>query len=187
MGTERLLTERSRYTGDTDNIETAKSLATYCGPCLLAPQTVAAGGPYYTCTIDMRGYEKALFCILGGAAGDRDATLVVEVLQATAPAVVAGTIATGGKSITGTGHATGKYISESPLGNYSYGGWYYYNANRKWLIEVDVEEMDVDNGFRYLQVTYTVAGGTWLLAMEAERSLASYEPCAQTYADQVIT
>ncbi len=132
----------------------------------------------------MKGYEKALICVLGGAAGDRDATLVLEVLQATAPAVVAGTIATGGKSLAGISGA--KYISDSVYGNYSYGGWYYYNANRKWLLEVDVEEMDVDGGFRYLQVTYTVAGGTWLLAMEAERSLASYEPCPQTHADQVI-
>jgi hypothetical protein len=185
MGTERKLTERSRYTADADTIETGPlTPLAYCGPCLLAPQTVAAGGPYYTCTIDMKGYEKALFCILGGAAGDRDATLTLDILQATAAQTVGNTIATGAKVLAGL--AGTKQISDAAGGNYSYGGWYYYNANRKWLLEVDVEEMDVDAGFRYLQVRFTVAGGTWLLAMEAERSLASYEPCPQTNADQVV-
>jgi hypothetical protein len=185
MGTERKLTERSRYTADFDTVQTGPlTPLAYAGPCLLPPQVVAAGGPYYTTTIDMQGYEKALFCILGGAGGDRDVTLAVEVLQATAAQGVGNTIATGAKALAGLGGA--KVISDSGTGNYSYGGWYYYNMNRKWLIEVDVEEMDVDAGFRYLQVAFTVAGGTWLLAMEAERSLAGWEACAQTNADQVV-
>jgi len=183
VGAERKLIERSRYTADYDTVESDPGIGLRAGPCLLAPQTVAAGGPYYTTTIDMQGYEKALFCILSGAAGDRDATLVVEVLQCTAASATPA-IATGAKSLAGLLGA--KEISDAAGGDYSYAGWYYYDMNRKWLIEVDVEEMDVDGLFRYLQVTFTVAGGTWLLAMEAERSLASYEPCPQTYADDVV-
>jgi len=183
MGTERKLTERSRYTGDYDTETTGGPAGQQIGPCLLAPQEVAVGGPYYTPTIDMRGYEKALFCILGGAAGGQEATLTLDILQCTAASATEA-IGTGAKVLAGS--AGSKYISDSAMGNYSYSGYYYYNMNRKWLIEVDVEEMDVDNLFRYLQIRYTVGGKSWLLAMEGERSLASYEPCAQTYADQVI-
>jgi len=186
MGTERLLTERSRYTGDYDDTPVAQVANLHIGPCLVSPQAVAVGGPYYTATVDMRGYEKALICILGGASGDMGDSLYVEVLQcATASGLEA--MVVGAKAITGIGHAVGKIISDSALGSYSYSGYYYYNMNRKWLIEVDVEEMDVDAGFRYLQVSYTVTGHPWLLAMEAERSLASYEPCPQTFVDQVVT
>ena len=185
MGAERKLTERSRYTGDFDTIETGPlTPLAYVGPCLLAPQAVAAGGPYYTPTVDMRGYEKCLICVLGGAGGDRDVTLTLDILQATAAQGVGNTIATGAKVLAGISGT--KEISDAAGGDYSYGGWYYYNMNRKWLLEVDVEEMDVDAGFRYLQVRFTVAGGSWLLAMEAERSLASYEACPQTFADEVV-
>jgi len=183
MGTERKLTERSRYTGDYDDTPAAAFAGTPIGPCLLAPVSVPVGGPYYTTTVDMQGYEKALFCILGGLSGDMGDTLAVSVLQCTAPAITP-VIGAGAKALAGLSGA--KLITDSGTGNYSYSGYYYYNMNRKWLLEVDVEEMDVDAGFRYLQVSYTVAGHAWMLAMEAERSLASYEPCPQTYADEVV-
>ena len=189
MGTERRLTERSRYTGDYDDTPAAQFAGLNVGPCLLAPQQVAVGGPYYTATVDMRGYEKALFCILGGAAEMTDAGLWVEVLQCTGPSGVE-TAGLGAKSIIDPVTLLGKVLQDDATvaGGYygSYSGYYYYGANRKWLIEVDVEEMDVDNLFRYLQVTYQVRTHAWLLAMEAERSLASYEPCPQTFVDEVI-
>ena len=183
MGTERKLTERSRYTADYDDTPAAAFAGAAIGPCLLAPVAVPVGGPFYTTAVDMQGYEKALICILGGVSGGMGDTLTVEVLQCTAP-VATPVIGANAKALAGLAGA--KTITESALGPYSYSDYYYYGMNRKWLIEVDVEEMDVDNGFRWLQVAYTVAGNPWFLAMEAERSLASYEPCPQTFADEVV-
>ena len=191
MGTERKLTERSRYTADYDTESTAGPAAQQIGPCLLAPQQIPVGGPYYTTVVDVRNYEKALFCILGGAAIGNTAGLWVEVLQCTAPNVLdpdGEGIGVGAKSLAGLSGV--KKIQDDATiasGYYgSYSGYYYYNMNRKWLIEVDVEEMDVDAGFRYLQVRYEVRTNAWMLAMEVERSLASWEPCPQTNVDEVV-
>lgn len=197
MGAERKMTERDRYTGDYDSVE-APGAAPGIGPCILAPQLLtAAGSPYYTPTVDMGAgvagdltgvYEKCLFDILGGAADMQDTTLAIRVLQSdTAQPLQA--IAVNAKVLAGAAGA--KFISDSALGDYSYGGYYYYKMNRKWLIEVDVEEMDVNNGFRYLQLEFTVAtggggAGEWLLAAEAIRSMASHEATPQTHADQVV-
>lgn len=171
---ERQIYERDRHDADA-------------AACLLAPHQAAAG-TLYTTTIDMAGFDKVLFCILGGVAGDAGATLAVQVGQATAavtnptPPIAA---ATGFKALAGSLGA--KVISDSGTGNYSYAGSYYYGANRKWLIHISTEEMDVDNGFRYLQVQYTIsAGDTWYLAMEAVRSIAGYEPVATTNITQVV-
>ena len=178
MGTERKIYERDRH--DTDS-----------SACLVAPRTVAAG-TWYTPTVDMAGFDRCLICILGGESSDQGATLAVQVQQATA-AVAAPTppdptppaAATGLKALAGAAGA--KVISDSGTGNYSYAGYYYYYMDRKWLIHVKSEEMDVDNGFRYLQVVYTVsAGDSWNLAMEAVRSTASYEPVATTNITQVV-
>jgi len=182
MGTEREMVERDRYTSDYDTIEQGGQ----AGPCLLAP-TAVAGGVHFTQTIDMQGYEKVVFDICGGrATGNLNTTLAVVVLQSDTPQPLAA-IAANAKTLAGLYGS--KYISDSVLGNYSYVGYYgyYYGMNRKWLIEVDVEEMDVDNMFRYLQLMYTVSGqDTWLLSIEAIRSEASYEPCPQTGADEVV-
>jgi len=190
MGTERKLTERSRYTADYDTETTGGPANQQIGPCLLPPQEVAVGGPYYTTTIDMgqgatsaNAFEKALICVLGGAAGGQEGTLTLDILQCTGPAATP-VIGAGAKVLAGL--AGTKAITDSAMGSYSYSGYYYYNMNRKWLLEIDVEEMDVDAGFRYLQVRYTIAGKSWFLAMEAERSLAHYEACAQTNIDQVV-
>jgi len=179
------MTERDRYTGDYDTVE-APGAAPGVGPCLLPP-TALAVGTHYTVTVDMRGYEKCLFDILGGVADMEDCSLAIRVLQCTGASNTMA-IAAGAKALAGI--AGSKYIDDSPLGDYSYSGYYYYKMNRKWLIEVDVEEMDVDNLFRYLQLEIIVGTqGTcseWVLAAEAIRSLASYEPCPQTYADDVV-
>lgn len=174
MGVERKIYERDRH--DADAVA-----------CLLAPQQVAAG-TYYTTTVDMQGVDRCLICILGGAANDAGATLAVEVQQATGavinptPPVAA---AAGLKALAGVAGAA--VITDSGTGNYSYAGSYYYGLNRKWLLHVKAEEMDVDNGFRYLQVVFTVsAGDTWYLAMEAIRSSLSYEPAALTNITQVV-
>jgi len=182
------MTERDRYTGDYDTVESEPEPPV--GPCLLAPQTLAVG-VHYTPTVDMQGYEKCLFDILGGAADHQDCSLEIVVLQSTTP-VATQAAAPDAKVLAGL--AGSKYISEEEWAalehDYAYSGYYYYKMNRKWLIEVDVEEMDVDNLFRYLQLAITVGSeGTctgWMLAAEAIRSLASYEPCPQTHADQVV-
>jgi len=178
------MTERDRYTGDYDGVE-APGAAPAAGPCLLPPINLTAG-TLYTATVDMRGYEKCLFDILGGAANDAGATLAIRVLQSITAALVPGAAATASaKNLAGL--ASSKYISDAAGGDYSYAGYYFYKMNRKWLIEVDVEEMDVDNLFRYLQLEIIVStADEWMLAIEAIRSLASYEPCPQTYADQVV-
>jgi hypothetical protein len=173
------MTERDRYTSDYDTIDAGGAT----GPCLVPPRSVA-GGTYFTPTIDMRGYEKVVFDIASGVANAADTTLAVTVLQSDTPQPLAA-IAANAKVLAGTYGS--KYISDSALGNYSYAGYYYYSMNRKHLIEVDVEEMDVDNMFRYLQLMYTVsAQDTWMLSIEAIRSEASYEPCPQTGADEVV-
>ena len=184
MGVERKMTERDRYTADYDGVE-APGAPPAAGPCLLPPINLPAG-TLYTPTVDMQGYEKCLFDILGGAANVQDATLAIRVLQSTTPALVPGAAATASAKVL-AGIAGSKFIGDSAFGDYSYAGYYYYKMNRKWLIEVDVEEMDVDNRFRYLQLEITVSvGDEWMLAIEAIRSLASYEPCPQTYADEVV-
>jgi len=183
VGTERKMTERDRYTADYDTVET-DGPAPEAGPCLLPPINLVAG-TYYTPTVDMQGYEKCLFDILGGAALDAGSTLAITVLQSTTP-VATYTQAASAKVLAGL--AGSKFIADDGSGgDYSYSGYYFYKMNRKWLIEVDVEEMDVDNLFRYLQLEIIVSSGDeWMLAIEAIRSVASYEPCPQTYADQVV-
>jgi len=167
---ENSLIERDRHDGDAV-------------ACLVAPQTVAAG-TFTTPTIFMGGrvaaprgggYDRALFYIQGGAANDATATLDAVVHQCTQAAdagadakVLAGLY--GSKAITqvtsGAGFAT---------------------LNQKWLIEVSAEEMDLDNGFCYLLISYTVsAADTWLLAIGAQRSGAAYEPVARTNITQAI-
>ena len=171
---ERKIYERDRHDADAE-------------ACLLAP-VVQAAGTYYTTTIDMAGFDRCLVCVLGGVSNDAGATLAVEVRQATAanvnptPPIAA---ATGLKALAGAAGA--KVITDSGTGNYSYAGSYYYGGNAKWLIHVKSEEMDVDAGFRYLQVVYTIsADDTWALAMEAVRSTASYEAVATTNITQVV-
>jgi len=150
---EDSLIERDRHDGDAV-------------ACLLAPQTLAAGATN-TPTISMRGYDRALFSILGGAANDATATLTILVQQcntaaAGGPKVLAGLYGTKtfGPVTSGAGFAT---------------------LNQKWLIEVSTEEMDVDAGFDWLRLVITVStADTWLVAVEAQRSGADYEPVART-------
>lgn len=160
MGAERSLIERDRHDGDAV-------------ACLIAPQALAAGANN-TPTVTMRGYERCLFCILGGAANDNAATLDVVVQQCDAAAasgtnkVLAGLYGT--KAITQVTSGTG-----------------YAALNQKWLIEVATEEMDVDNGFDWLRLVITVStDDTWMIAVEAQRSIADYEPVATTNITQVI-
>ena len=158
---EDSLIERDRHDGDAV-------------ACVLEPQTLAAGTAT-TPTICMRGYDRVLFIIQGGAANDANATLDAVVHQCTQAAdagadakVLAGLY--GSKAITqvtaGAGFAT---------------------LNQKWLIEVSTEEMDVDANYDYLLVSYTVStADTWLLAIDTERSGADYEPVATTNITQAI-
>jgi len=158
---ERHLFERDRHDGDAV-------------ACLLEPQTLAAGVAT-TPTVHMQGFDHVIFEVLGGAANDATATLDIVVHQCTQAAdagadakVLAGNYGT--KAITqvtsGAGFAT---------------------LNDLWLLEVKTEEMDVDGGFDFLLLSYTVsAADTWLLAIKAMRGLASYEPVATTNVTEIV-
>lgn len=161
---EDSLIERDRHDGDAV-------------ACLIAPQVLAAGATN-TPTIFMGGrgapnadrgggYDRALFCILGGAANDATATLTMLVQQCNT--------AGGG----GPKPLAGLYGTKS-IGPVT-SGQGYATLNQKWLIEVAAEEMDVDNGFSWLRLVVTVStADTWLVAVEAQRSGAAYEPVLQT-------
>lgn len=160
MGTERQMIERDRHDADDK-------------ACLLEPQPVTAG-TLNTDTIYARGFEKVLFCILGGAASGADGTLDIVVHQCTAV----------NNGNTDAKHLAGLYGSKAITHITS--GAYYATLNQKWLIEVDVEEMDVDAHFDYLFLEIITTNRDWLLAVEAVRSVASYEPVAQTYITEVV-
>lgn len=161
MGTERYIYERDRHDGDAV-------------ACLLAP-VVHAAGTFTTPTIYMRGFDRVLFSVLGGAVDLDTATLDIVVRQCT-QANNAGADAKVLAGIYGT-----KAIAQVTSGTD------YASLNQKWLLEIKTEEMDVDNGFDYLLLSITIsAGRTWALAVEAIRSVASYEPVAHTNITEVV-
>ena len=148
------LIERDRHDGDAV-------------ACLVAPQTLAAGATS-TPTISMRGYDRALFSILGGAANDGTATLTMLVQQCDAAAA------------SGTNKVLAGLYGTKSIGPITSGAGF-ATLNQKWLIEVSAEEMDVDAGFDWLRLVVTVStADTWLVAVEAQRSGADYEPVSRT-------
>lgn len=158
---ERHLFERDRHDGDLV-------------ACILEPQTLTAGVTT-TATVNMQGFDRCLFEVLGGAANASPTTLDIVVHQCTQAAdagadakVLAGNYGT--KAITqvtaGAGFAT---------------------LNDLWLLEVKTEEMDVDGGFEFLLLSITVsAADTWVLGVKAMRAIASYEPVAVTNVTEVV-
>lgn len=161
MGAVRSLIEKDRHDGDAV-------------ACVLAPVNHAAG-VFTTPTVTMRGYERCLFCILGGAALDAASTLDVVVHQCTQAADG------GGDAKVLAGLYGTKAIAQVTAGSN------YATLNQKWLIEVATEEMDVDAGFDFLLLSITIsAADTWYLAVEAQRSIADYEPVATTNITQAI-
>lgn len=159
--TERSLVERDRHDGDAV-------------ACLLAP-VVHAAGTFTTPTVSMRGYDRCLFSVLGGAANDDAATLDIVVHQCT-QAADAGTDAKVLAGLYGT-----KAITTVTSGTD------FATLNQKWLIEVSTEEMDVDANFDFLLLSITIStADTWAIAVEAQRSGADYEPVAVTNITQVI-
>jgi len=158
---EDSLIERDRHDGDAV-------------ACVLAPQILAAGVTT-TPTVSMRGYDRCLFSILGGAANDANATLDVLVQQCTQAADA------GADDKNLAGLYGSKAITQVTAGAD------FATLNQKWLIEVSTEEMDVDAGFDFLLLEITVsAADTWYIAVEAQRSGAAYEPVATTNITQAI-
>lgn len=156
---ENSLVERDRHDGDAV-------------ACLLAP-VVHATGNFFTPTVSMRGYDRVLFSILGGAVNNAAATLDIVVQQCN-------TAAGGGPKVLAGLYGT-KAITQVTAGTD------YATLNQKWLIEISTEEMDVDAGFDWLRLSITITGAyTWTLAVEAQRSGADYEPVATTNITQVI-
>ena len=161
MAAEGSLIERDRHDGDAV-------------ACVVAPQILAAGVTT-TDTVSMRGYERCLWCILGGGANDAAATLDVVVQQCTQ----ANDAGTDDKALAGL-YGT-KAITQVTSGTG------YATLNQKWLIEVATEEMDVDACFDFLLLEITVsADDTWYVAVEAQRSGADFQPVAVTNITEAI-
>lgn len=136
--------------------------------CLVKPQTLGAG-VYGTIWLGLGAYDKVMFIIQGGVANDAAATLDALVNQATDNAG-AGSKPIAGKAITqvvaGAGFAT---------------------LNQLFYIHVDIEELDVDNGFAFAQLYLTVStGDTWNIAVLCQRQHRVFEPVAVTYVTQLI-
>lgn len=158
---EDSLIERDRHDGDAV-------------ACLVEPQILAAGVTT-TPTVSMRGYDRVVFSILGGAANDANATLDVLVQQCTQ----ANDAGADDKNLAGLYGS--KAITQVTAGAD------FATLNQKWLIEVSTEEMDVDAYFDFLLLEITVsADDTWYIAVEAQRSGADYEPVATTNITQAI-
>lgn len=165
MGAERTLYEKVRFDADSQ-------------ACLMEPQSV--GPPaVFTPTIDMGGvpgavgtrhesYDEVVFCIQVGAALDATTALDVEALESVTAAAAQGAAGTATARTLASG---AKAITQLVAGDD------FATLNQKVLIYVRADELDVDNLYRYIQLEVTVsAADTVLLAIEADRTIASDEP-----------
>lgn len=159
MDTYQTLQEAVRFTGDTEG-------------CLLAPYTKTAGATD-SAAIDMSGYGSVLFIIQLGAANDAGATIQAEILQSDDAGATS-------KALAGVRGA--KVSSLITAG----GGFATYNG--LILITVRAEEMDINDGYEWLECRLTVsAGDTWITGVIAGRDRPNYEPVDNlTYATDLV-
>jgi len=176
MGVERTLYEKVRFDADSQ-------------ACLMEPQVI--GPPaVFTPTIDMGGvpgaaavrhesYDEVVFCIQVGAATiDALSTLDVEALESQTAAAAQGAAGTASARTLASG---AKAITTLAAGDD------FATLNKKILIYVRADELDVDNLFRYIQLQVTVsAGDSFLLAIEADRSIAAYEAVTTTNIEEIV-
>lgn len=127
------------------------------GKALFEPEAWAGG--WVSGYLDMTKYEKVLFVVIGGGASNAAAELQIFVLQdidniGADPKVVPGKVV---PTVT-AGASPG-------------------DRDNLWLIHVEVEEMDVNNGFSHIALAFLVSGAyTWQLAAIAIRSERDYLP-----------
>lgn len=158
MDTYQTLLEAVKFTGDAE-------------ACLLAPYTKAAG-PTDSAAIDMSGYGSVLFIIPLGAANDAAATIQAQILQSDDAGATS-------KPLAGV---RGAKVSDLITAG---GGFATYNG--LILITVRAEEMDVNDGFDWLECRLTVSGAdTWITGVIAARYRPNYEPVDNlTYATDI--
>lgn len=135
--------------------------------CYFEPQLVAGGAEPAGAWLGMANYDKAMFVILGGDCINIGDQLDVSVNQATDNAG-AGTTPVVGKAIaTVTSLAT--------------------DQDDLWLIHLDVSELDVDNGFAFIQLAITVsAADSWYLGVVCHRQSRVFEPVPVTNVTELV-
>lgn len=177
MGSERALYEKVRFDADSQG-------------CLMEPQQLAPA-TVYTPTIDMGGvpgaaavrhesYDEVVFCIQVGAAAAGTTTLDVEALESLTAAAAQGPAGTASAKTFASGV---KQITQLVAGDD------FATLNKKILLHARADELDVDLFFRYIQLKVTVGGpaATLLLAIEADRTIASDEPVTTTNIQEIAT
>lgn len=148
MDTYQTLLEAARFTGDAE-------------ACLLPVQT-KAGGATDSAAIDMSGYGSVLFIVPLGAANAADTTITAEVLQSDDGGVTS-------KALAGVRGAKLSATITAGAGFATYNGLI--------LITVRAEEMDINNGYEWLECRLTVsAQDTWITGVIAARYRPNYEP-----------
>lgn len=163
MGTEARLYEQDRHDGD--------ATATLLRPQTLGPGTV------YSPTVDMQGFDRVIFEILGGAAGATGDTIIISAQESlTAQA------AQDGPTASSRVLASGAKITTLP----ATAGAGFAARNDLWLITVIAEELDADAYYRYLQLKVVTTGTSWLIGAKAVRSVAHYQPVARTNVTETV-
>ena len=102
------------------------------------PATNPADATVPSTYIDVSGYERFAFLVLVG--GTDDTAVTMQVVQATAAA------GTGKKNVTGAA-ITGTVLAGT-------------NDNKWALVEVQQNQLDINNSFRYVAVDYAATGGS---------------------------
>jgi hypothetical protein len=139
---------------------------------ILAPQTLAAGAND-SAWISMAGFRSVLFIVQLGALNDAAATVDIVIEQATDNA------GTGAKALAGRRGAKAATQIVAGAG--------FATGNRLVLLYVRAEEMDVNNGFAFLNCEVTVsAGDTCLAAVVAARGVAEYKPVTDTNVEEIV-
>lgn len=152
---ERSLYELNRFDMDTRS-------------CLLEPQ-VLAGGLTSTIWVSLLYYDRVLFVIQGGAASAADATLDVQVNQATSNA-----------------GANSKVIAGKAIATVTAGAGF-ATLNQLFLIQVDISELDVDNYFAYVNLDITIGQArTWTIGIVPMRQHRVFEVVPHPYVTQLI-
>lgn len=135
--------------------------------CYFEPQYVAGGAEPAGAWLGMANYDKAMFILLGGNCTNVGDVLTAAVWQATS-AAGANLKLVVGKNITA--YTTGAM-----------------NLNNLWYIAVNVDELDVDNAFAWIQLVITVsAADSMYLAAVCQRQSRVFEPVPVPSVTEII-
>ena len=132
----------------------------------LAPISVASGVEVFTTYVSLQNYHRAVIIIHTGVMAGTS-TIDAVVHQAT---VVAGT---DGKHLT-----TSKAITQLTQA----GG----DSNKDVAIEVQTEELDVDGGFYFIALGYTVGAAASIMSIEIYGLEPRFKPVPTTAWDEIV-